>query len=112
MSEESLGRAHFIIRKLAHLSEYAVFSLLAARAFLSSSRIVLRRGWFLYSLLLISLYAFADEFHQLFVPSRTGSIYDSFIDITGGSIALVLLALWRKTKRREAKGKSEGRSDE
>jgi VanZ family protein len=100
MSEERLLFTHFLVRKGAHLSEYAVFGLLTARAFISSPRVRLRRRWFLYSLMLISLYAFGDEFHQLFVSSRTGSIYDSFIDITGGTLALLLLALWRKVKKR------------
>ena len=104
MSEQNLTFAHFIVRKLAHLSEYAVFALLAARAFGSSSHQILRRRWFLSSLLLIAVYAFADEFHQLYVPSRTGSIYDSFIDIAGGLIALALLALWRKAKGKRIKG--------
>lgn len=104
MSEERLRFAHFIVRKLAHLSEYAIFGLLSARAFLSSTREALRRHWFLYTFLLISLYAFGDEFHQLFVPSRTGSVYDSFIDITGGTIALLLLALRRKVKKKTLSG--------
>ncbi|HEY0322528.1 MAG TPA: VanZ family protein [Pyrinomonadaceae bacterium] len=101
ISEERLVFAHFIIRKLAHLTEYAILGLLAGRAFNTSSHQSLRRRWFLFSLLLVAVYAFSDEFHQLFIPSRTGSIYDSFIDITGGLIALVLLSLWRKVKKRE-----------
>ncbi|HEV7842237.1 MAG TPA: VanZ family protein, partial [Pyrinomonadaceae bacterium] len=81
--------------------EYAILGLLAARAFTTSSHQSLRRQWFLASLLLVAVYALSDEFHQLFVPSRTGSFYDSLIDITGGFIALALLALWRKVTRRE-----------
>lgn len=104
ITEESLALAHFIVRKLAHLTEYAIMGLLAARAFRYSSHRTLRSQWFLFSLLLVALYAFSDEFHQLFVPSRTGSIYDSFIDITGGLIALLLVALWRKVKKREEGG--------
>jgi VanZ family protein len=101
ISEESLTFAHFIVRKLSHLTEYAILSLLAARAFSTSLHQSLRRQWFLFSLLLVAVYALSDEFHQRFVPARTGSIYDSLIDITGGFIALTLLALWRKAKRRE-----------
>jgi VanZ family protein len=103
ISEEGLNFAHFIVRKLAHLTEYAILSLLAARAFTTSSYQPLQRLWFLFSLLLVILYALSDEFHQSFVPTRTGSIYDSLIDITGGIIALSLLALWRKTKAVETK---------
>lgn len=105
-SEETLAFAHFIVRKLAHLTEYAVLGLLAARAFTTSSHQSLRRRWFLFSLLLVIVYALSDEFHQRFVPARTGSIYDSFIDIAGGFIALLVLLIWRKVKRkrREAGG--------
>lgn len=99
ITEESLALAHFTVRKLAHLTEYAILGFLAARAFQYSSHRILRRRWFLFSLLLVALYAFSDEFHQLFVSSRTGSIYDSFIDITGGLLALSLIALWRKEKQ-------------
>lgn len=98
ISEERLNFAHFIIRKLGHLTEYAILGLLAARAFSTSSQQLLRRRWFLSALLLVALYAFSDEFHQLFVPSRTGSIYDSFIDIAGGLTALLVLLAWRKAR--------------
>jgi VanZ family protein len=105
ISEESLIFAHFIIRKLAHLTEYAILGLLAARAFTTSSHQLLRLRWFFFSLLLVILYALSDEFHQSFVPSRTGTIYDSLIDITGGFIALALLALWRKIRKSKARQK-------
>jgi VanZ family protein len=103
ISEESLAFAHFIVRKLAHLTEYAILGLLAARAFTTSSREGLRRRWFLYAGLLVIIYALSDELHQRFVPARTGSIYDSLIDITGGFIALSLVAAWRRVKKREEK---------
>jgi VanZ family protein len=95
LSEEGLTFVHVLIRKLAHLTEYAILGLLAAHAFITSSRQRLRRRWFLFSLLLVAIYALSDELHQRFVPVRTGSIYDSLIDIAGGLIALAVLALWR-----------------
>lgn len=94
-SEKTIGIVHFLIRKAAHFTEYAVFALLAARAFLGSSREALRSHWLLAALLLITLYSLSDEFHQSFVPTRTASIYDSLIDTAGGFAALVFLALWR-----------------
>jgi VanZ family protein len=103
ISEERLVFAHFMVRKLAHLTEYAILGLLAARAFLTSSREGLRRRWFVCAGLLVTIYALSDELHQRFVPARTGSIYDSLIDITGGLIALSLLAAWRGVKKGEEK---------
>lgn len=105
ISEHGLELAHSFTRKIAHFIEYAILSLLAARAFSASHLQFLRRFWFVISLLLVALYAFSDEFHQTFVPARTGSIYDSLIDIAGGLTALVLFALWR---RRAKRGKGEG----
>jgi VanZ family protein len=92
---------HLLVRKAAHLSEYAILGLLAARAFSTSRHFRLRLRWFVASLVLIGIYALSDEYHQSFVPSRTASIYDSMIDIAGGLTALVLLALWKTRRRRK-----------
>ena len=47
------------------------------------------KRWFLVSLVLVVVYALVDEYHQSFVPSRTGTIYDSLIDMVGGFAALI-----------------------
>ena len=88
---ETLLAIHGITRKLAHLTEYALLAILAARAFRGSPRAALRARWFLASLALVVVYALIDEYHQSFVPSRTGTIYDSLIDITGGLAALIIV---------------------
>ena len=85
---------HAVTRKIAHLTEYALLGLLAARAFRGSPREGLRARWFLAALALVVVYALVDEYHQSFVPSRTGSIYDSLIDMTGGLAALLIA--WRR----------------
>lgn len=92
ITEASIGLAHLLVRKAAHITEYAVLGWLAARAFSGSSQEFLRRRWFLASLMLIVLHALLDEYHQSFVPSRTGSLYDSGIDIAGGLIGLIAFA--------------------
>ena len=84
-SPETLAVIHFITRKLAHLAEYAILGILAARAFR------IHRRWFLISLVLVVTYALLDEYHQSFVPARTASIWDSLIDITGGLVALLVI---------------------
>jgi VanZ family protein len=90
-SPETLLTIHAITRKIAHLTEYALLGILAARAFRGSSREGLRERWFLASLVLVIVYALLDEYHQAFVPSRTGTIYDSLIDIAGGFAALLIV---------------------
>ena len=98
LSETKLKIIQLVVRKAGHLTEYAALALLAARAFRTSSREVIRSRWFWASLLLIVIYSLSDEFHQSFYPSRTASIYDSMIDSLGGLAALVFLAI-RKRRR-------------
>jgi VanZ family protein len=90
-SPETLAVIHFVTRKVAHFTEYAILAYLAARAFRTSPRPALANRWFLASLALVVCYALLDEYHQSFVPSRTASIYDSFIDMMGGLVALLVI---------------------
>ena|ERR1041384_33643 len=99
ITEAQLANAHFIVRKCAHFTEYAVLALFAARAFLTSTKDLLHRRWLISALVLVAVYALLDEYHQAFVPTRTPSIYDSMIDTAGGTTALIILALWRRRKR-------------
>ena len=95
LSERTIEIFQFVVRKAGHFTEYAIFALLAARAFRTSGRELLRHRWFWVSLLLVVAYALSDELHQSFYPSRTASIYDSMIDSFGGLVALTIL-WWRR----------------
>ena len=97
-SPETLMMVHFVTRKIAHFTEYAILGFLAARAFRTSLRPAIRDHWFLISAVLIVVFALIDEYHQSFVPTRTPSVWDSFIDMAGGLTALVLV---RATKARQ-----------
>ena len=85
-SPETLAVVHFVMRKIAHFTEYAILGFLAARAFRTSTQ-----RWFLICAALVVVYALLDEYHQSFVPSRTASIFDSFIDMAGGLAALIFI---------------------
>jgi VanZ family protein len=95
---ETLAVVHLITRKVAHFTEYAILAYLAARAFRTSPRPALANRWFLAALALVVVYALLDEYHQTFEPSRTGSIYDSFIDMSGGLVTLLVIR-WRRRSR-------------
>ncbi len=69
ISEASLAFVHFLVRKAAHLSEYALLALLAARAFRTSRRESLRRNWWPAAFALVVCVALTDEYHQSFLPS-------------------------------------------
>jgi len=90
-SPETLAVVHFITRKIAHFTEYAILAFLAARAFRMSPRTAIRSRWFLISLILVVTYALIDEYHQSFVPTRTASVWDSLIDMAGGLTALIIV---------------------
>ncbi len=83
-------KVDYPIRKTAHALEYMVLGLLITGSIYSSrlSRIVV----FLISWALTTLYATSDEFHQLFVPGRSGEIRDVCIDSVG-AIAGVLIGI-------------------
>jgi len=110
ITEAQLLFVHFAVRKTAHFVEYAVLALLAARAFIPSTRRRLRRGWFIAALALVVSVALLDEFNQSFNAARTGTIWDSLIDISGGATALAILSLWRVRKRRVEGNVSRGGS--
>ncbi len=89
----------FLLRKIAHVVEYAVLSALLWRA-LEGGR---PRGvWtlFLLSFFLSVLYAASDEWHQSFVPGRGASARDVLID-AAGALAAALFLLDRRKKRGE-----------
>jgi VanZ family protein len=102
ISEASLESAHFLVRKASHFCEYALLALLAARAFRTSSRDALARFWWLAAFALVACVSLADEYHQSFVPSRKGTVYDCLLDMTGGAVALACAALWLNRRRRKA----------
>ena len=107
ISEASLAYVHFLVRKAAHFSEYAVLALLAARAFRTSHREKLKQRWWLAAFALVACVALADEYRQSFLPSRTGTIYDSLLDMAGGAAALSCAALWH-ARRRGRSGSTSG----
>ena len=86
----------FLIRKLAHMSEYAILALFTYYALIKiafNKRII-----FQITFLISFLYACSNEFHQLFISGRSGQFTDVLIDSTGCLIMLLFLYLWQKKK--------------
>ena len=111
ISEAALAQAHFLVRKAAHFAEYALLALLAARAFRTSRVEKLKRRWWLAAFALVACVALVDEYHQSFLPARTGTIYDSLLDMAGGATALVCMSLWLARRRRKSAGASRAPVD-
>jgi len=72
----------FILRKIAHVSEYFILTFILYRAFKGSFNMGIFR-LFIYPATLSFLYAASDEFHQSLVPNRGASIRDVLIDTIG-----------------------------
>lgn len=79
----------FIIRKGAHMSEYAVLTMTFIYGFYKSE--FKQFQVYSFSLLATFLYACTDELHQLFIGGRAGQITDVLIDTSGGILAIVLI---------------------
>jgi VanZ family protein len=85
---------HWMLRKGAHLTEYAVLSLLWFRAFVCRHR----WGWpraALTALAISVAWAATDEAHQAFVPNRGASSVDVLLDAIGAVLALAVICLSR-----------------
>lgn len=84
-----------LIRKTAHIVEYAILSILVWRA-LRKPAWTDKRPWqhstAFKAFAIATFYAFTDEFHQAFVPSREGTLRDVGYD-TGG-VVIGLLLIW------------------
>jgi VanZ family protein len=103
MPQDNIEKIHHLIRKCGHLTEYAILALLLWRALHLSKDNLSPWSWPKVggTLLIVFIYAASDEFHQIFVPTRTPLVSDVLIDTAGGAIGL--LALWifgRWRKRR------------
>lgn len=90
-------RIEYPVRKLAHMSEYGILSLLFFAMYFSYSKKAYSRkklkSLALFSLLSTAAYAGTDEFHQLFVPGRAGRVTDVLIDSGGAVIALLFAGI-------------------
>jgi len=79
------------IRKLGHVTEYAILAILLWRALRGGRNLGTRMSLLFFTAwIACSLFAASDEFHQSFVPSRTASAHDVLIDICGASIGLAI----------------------
>ena len=95
----SFGLLHFLVRKSAHFTEYAILSALWFRALRVHLTSLWRVRWALIGLIISLSVAILDEVHQSFVPSRTSDVRDVLLDFCGALFAQILIwyALRRKT---------------
>ncbi len=83
----------FLIRKLAHFTEYFILGLLLCILYIETIKpwlIVIIHG---------TITASIDETIQLFTPNRSGEVRDVLIDISGVIIGMILTQIWIKRIR-------------
>ncbi len=105
-TEEQIDIVEPYIRKLAHLSEYALGGMLFLAMALTFQ--ISDKKRLLYSFLIGIEYAIIDEVHQLFIDGRAGKVTDVLIDSVGvalGICALMLVyILMKKIRARRKEG--------
>jgi VanZ family protein len=91
---------HFYIRKGGHVIGYAILSILLFRAWRATLPALDNANWTMrwatIAILGTALVASLDEWHQSFIPSRTGAVRDVVLDTCAGIGAQVLIFLWWK----------------
>ncbi len=92
LQPETLSLVHVLVRKLAHLTAYAVLALLLYRAVRSGSTMQWQLKWAVSAFLISAAYALLDEYHQSLSTQRIASVGDSLLDMIGSLGALA----WRR----------------
>ena len=89
---------HFYIRKGGHVFGYGLLSFLLFRAWretlpaINNSKWTMR--WATIAVIGTAVVASLDEWHQSYIPSRTGTPWDVLLDTSAGIVAQVLVLLW------------------
>lgn len=92
-----INTINFIIRKLAHLTEYFILACLTIsllKEYTKKQKIII-----ITTIIFCFLYALTDEYHQSLVPGRSPLLTDVLIDTTGAIISTIIYYLRNKTKR-------------
>lgn len=101
--DKMIKKLNHPVRKLAHYSIYFLLGIFVYQIFLYSnfsSKIIL-------AISICFFYAIFDEFHQLFVPGRTGQIRDVFIDTMGAATSIFIFHFWKNRKVKGDKNSSK-----
>ena len=86
-----------LLKECLHLIEFAVLYLLWVIALIAGGRFSRQTNKLAAAISV--LYAFADEFHQYFVPCRSATITDLLKDTAGVAIAYLIIKNIRSRKK-------------
>ena len=100
-------RLHMLIRKGGHFFFYGILSIAWFRAFWmtawraapASRRLKAVQAMAMLGTLAV---ASADEFHQTFLPNRTGTAWDVLVDCSGAVLLQLVVWLWMRRRLRHS----------
>ena len=105
---------HFILRKTGHVIGYGTLSVLLFRAWRGTLQVSGSPGWAwvwtVDAILMTALVASLDEWHQTFLPSRTGTVRDVVLDSAAGVAAQIVVYAWLRGWRATSSGCQGDRS--
>ncbi|HST13214.1 MAG TPA: VanZ family protein, partial [Terriglobales bacterium] len=94
---------HFVLRKTGHIIGYSMLSLLFFRAWRATIHVTGSPRWSIVwagiAFTMTALVASLDEWHQTFLPSRTGTIRDVALDSAAALLTQVLIYAWLRGGR-------------
>ncbi|HKN20277.1 MAG TPA: VanZ family protein [Terracidiphilus sp.] len=99
LSDETWDLLHHLLRKSGHFLGYGALGLVWLRAWrmtLPDARFFSHAGL---ALLGTALVASWDEWHQTFLPNRTGSLYDVLLDCCGAGAMIGMAWLYLRSFR-------------
>ena len=88
-----LDTLSFIIRKIAHFTEYFILGLFTQNMIHNYNK----KKYI--SIIICIFYAISDELHQSLIPGRSCQILDVIIDSIGSLLGIYLLHIFFKTKK-------------
>lgn len=89
--------ATIVVRKSAHMFSYFLLCILIFISIYNQNQ---NGKCLLISFIISVIYACTDEFHQLFIPGRSGEIKDIIIDSMGALISIIIINIFVKSKKR------------
>ena len=96
LAHQTFEIIHFLIRKLAHCTEYGIFGLFLYHSFTFRRPESWNTRSAVSAVVVAGLFSLTDEYHQSFVPGRTASIKDCGLDTFGALLGMVLLYAGRR----------------
>ena len=93
-----------VIRKIAHFLLYGLVGFLLMSLLITYN--INEKNKIISTVTIGAIYAISDEFHQSFIPGRSGQASDVFLDTLGTTVGGLLILLIIKTVKKLKKNKN------